>query len=204
MRNSIAVPWQPASIRPIMEGHNLRPMHGDKRSIGLVGAILAAAALALAGCGAAPASGSTSPEAAATALPQAPAASPGTGSASNDSGSTTRQSQGGNVTIGVTLQNPSDATGPLIFSVAMDTHAVNLDNYDLSQLAILRNDRGQEVKPEQWDAPLGGHHRSGTLAFPTTDVLGKPLLGSGTKVVELVIRDVAGVKERVLSWEVSG
>ncbi|MGE5619189.1 MAG: hypothetical protein ACM3US_08020 [Sphingomonadaceae bacterium] len=116
---------------------------------------------------------------------------------------TTRTSEGGSVTIKVTWQNPGDTDRPLAFSVAMDTHSVNLDGYDLGKLAVLRNDRGQELKPERWDAPSGGHHRSGTLSFPAKDTSGKAILASGVRVLELVIRDVAGVKERVFRWEVS-
>lgn len=113
-----------------------------------------------------------------------------------------RSSNGGNVTIQVSWENAGDP-GPVTFSVAMDTHSVELDGYDLGRLAVLRNDKGQEVKPDRWDAPPGGHHRSGLLVFPEEDGSGKPLVGIGVGVLELVIRDVAGVKERVLRWEMS-
>jgi hypothetical protein len=113
----------------------------------------------------------------------------------------TQSSSGGSVTINVTLDDPKDAT-TLKFEVAMDTHSVELDGYDLAKLAILRNGQGQEVKPVKWDASSGGHHRSGTLAFSAKDGSGKPIVGAGVKSLDLVIRDVAGVKERVLKWEV--
>ncbi len=114
-----------------------------------------------------------------------------------------RRNSGGSVTIDVTWENPQQTDGALTFSVAMDTHSVELDGYDLAKLAVLRNDRGQEVKPRRWDAPPGGHHRSGVLIFPSSDGSGKPIVGSGTKAVELVIRGVAGVEERVLRWEIA-
>src|SRR5215212_7345307 len=44
---------------------------------------------------------------------------------------------GGQVTLVVTWAGPGG--GP-VFSVAMDTHSVNLDRYDLRQLAVLRTD----------------------------------------------------------------
>ncbi len=88
----------------------------------------------------------------------------------------------------------------MVFSVAMNTHAVDLDSYDLKQLATLRIDGGREVQPTSWEAPKGGHHRSGTLTFPATDTDGRPLIASGTRTIELVIRDVAGVPERVFAW----
>jgi hypothetical protein len=82
----------------------------------------------------------------------------------------------------------------------MNTHAVDLDGYDLRQLAVLRTDKGQEVQPTGWDAPKGGHHRQGTLTFPVKTADGSPLIGSSTRSLELVIRDVAGVPERTFLW----
>ncbi len=121
------------------------------------------------------------------------------GSAAGE-GRLTQRNSGGSVTLDVTWRNPK-AGGPLVFSVTMDTHSVNLDGYDLGKLTVLRNDQGQEVMPQTWDGPPGGHHRSGNLTFPTTDGSGRPIVGPGTKRLELVIRDVSGVKERVLTWE---
>jgi hypothetical protein len=81
----------------------------------------------------------------------------------------------------------------------MDTHAVDLDGYDLKQLAALRIDGGREVEPVGWDAPKGGHHREGTLTFPAT-ADGRPLVESDARTIELIIRDVAGVPERSFRW----
>ncbi len=109
----------------------------------------------------------------------------------------TRTNEGGQVTIAATWLGSSAG---MVFSVAMNTHAVDLDSYDLKQLATLRIDGGREVQPTSWEAPKGGHHRSGTLTFPATDTDGRPLIASGTRTIELVIRDVAGVPERVFAW----
>ena len=112
-----------------------------------------------------------------------------------------QKNQAGNVTIDVTWEGNQASIGALRFAVVMDTHSVDLDKYDLSKLATLRNDKGREVTPTTWDGPPGGgHHRSGVLVFPTTEG-GKPLIDAETKFVELTIRDVANVKERVLRWE---
>ncbi len=112
-------------------------------------------------------------------------------------GDATQTNEGGQVTIKATWQGPS--AGP-VFDVVMDTHAVDLDGYDLTQLAVLRIDGGRKVQPAGWDAPKGGHHREGTLTFPTTAADGSPLIAPGTRTVELVIRGVAGVSERVFRW----
>ena len=109
----------------------------------------------------------------------------------------TQTSSAGNVTIKATWQGRS--AGPIFF-VALDTHAVDLDVYDLKQLVTLRVDGGQAVQPVSWDAPKGGHHRSGTLSFPAAAADGSPLISASTRTVELVIRDIAGVPERVLRW----
>jgi len=109
----------------------------------------------------------------------------------------TQMNEGGQVTIAATWQGSGT---PTVFNVAMNTHAVDLDGYDLKQLAVLRIDGGREMQPISWDAPKGNHHRSGTLTFPETDADGKPLIASGTRTIELIIRNVAGVSERVFAW----
>ncbi len=77
----------------------------------------------------------------------------------------TRTSDAGGVTVEVDWLGVSAG---LVFRVSMNTHSVGLDGYDLRQLAVLRVNGTQEVTPVSWDAPLGGHHRSGTLVFPAT------------------------------------
>jgi hypothetical protein len=109
----------------------------------------------------------------------------------------TQSNESGQVTIAATWLGSS--AGP-VFNVAMNTHAVDLDGYDLKQLAVLRVDGGREMQPSSWEAPKGGHHRSGTLTFPTTTADGKPFISADTHTVELVIRGVAGVPERVFIW----
>jgi hypothetical protein len=107
-------------------------------------------------------------------------------------------SEGGQVTIKAIWRGPGEK---LVFDVALDTHVIDLDGYDLRQLASLRTDQGREVLPVGWDAPSGGHHRSGTLTFPATGPDGNAVLGPGTGALQLVIRDVAGVSERVFTWQ---
>jgi hypothetical protein len=65
-------------------------------------------------------------------------------SAAAPSSAATQLSEGGQVTVKATWQGLS--AGP-VFAVAMDTHMVNLDGYDLKQLAMLRIDGGREVRP---------------------------------------------------------
>ncbi|MBE0481593.1 MAG: hypothetical protein IBX68_11525 [Dehalococcoidia bacterium] len=97
------------------------------------------------------------------------------------------------MTIDVKWLSLDDAA--LTFSVSMDTHSVELDGYDLGALAILRDDSGNEYSPLSWNSSPGGHHRRGTLTFAVSASLAE------ARYVEMVIRDVAGVKERVLKWQ---
>jgi hypothetical protein len=106
-----------------------------------------------------------------------------------------QSNDGGQVTIDIEwVQAANDS---LVFNVAMNTHSVDLDQYDLGELAVLRDDMGNEYHPVSWDSAPGGHHRRGTLAFLLPDSLSQ----GKAKYVEMVIRDVAGIEERVLTWE---
>jgi hypothetical protein len=87
-----------------------------------------------------------------------------------------------------------------VFDVVLDTHSVDLDAIDLRQLAVLRTSDGREARPTGWDAPKGGHHRSGTLAFPASAADGAPLIGQETQTITLVIQNVAGVPARTFTW----
>lgn len=80
--------------------------------------------------------------------------------------------------------------GNSAFEIKMDTHSGSLD-YEMDKVSYVRDAKGNIVKPEKWDGGIGGHHFSGTLTFPKFDD------GAG---FELVIQDVAEVKERVLKW----
>jgi hypothetical protein len=112
-------------------------------------------------------------------------------------GTMTRINEGGQITMKVTWQG---RTAGSVFAVEMDTHAVDLDGYDLRQLAVLRTDQGQEIRPGGWNAPMGGHHRSGMLTFPATLADGTPVIGPNTRTLELVIRNVGGIPERMFTW----
>ncbi|MDO8636538.1 MAG: hypothetical protein Q7R34_09900 [Dehalococcoidia bacterium] len=102
------------------------------------------------------------------------------------------------VTIEAVLQSKlTVGSKELTFNVTLDTHSVDLDVYDLTTLATLRDSQGRQFKATSWQAPKGGHHRSGTLGIKSDQSLLQPDI----KYIELVIRDVANVPERVLRWE---
>ena len=123
-------------------------------------------------------------------------ASPSSGSSSYGPANGLVQSNTeGSVTIDVEWIKAED--GLLIFDVSMNTHSVDLDQYDLGELAVLHDDTGNEYHPVSWDSAPGGHHRKGTLIFPIPDSLSQ----GKAKYLEIMIRDVAGIEERVLKWE---
>ncbi|HET9494600.1 MAG TPA: hypothetical protein VFR15_10240 [Chloroflexia bacterium] len=105
---------------------------------------------------------------------------------------------GGEVTVRVTWQGPEAGS---VFSVAMDTHSVDLDPYDLSTMATLHTNDGREAAAVRWDAPAGGHHRKGTLAFSEMALDGNPLVADDTQSIELVIYELSGVPARSFTWK---
>ena len=109
----------------------------------------------------------------------------------------TQTNEGGQVAVSVTWDGPASG---LVFRVAMNGHAVNLDTYNLGDLAVLRTGQGRELRPTSWDAPNGGHHREGTLVFPGRGPDGKDVLNPDVHELTLIVRDVADVPERTFRW----
>ena len=109
----------------------------------------------------------------------------------------TQVQQAGQVTVAVTWLGGGEE---LAIRVVLDTHILDLDQYDLTRLAVVRTDQGTEVAATGWDAPAGVHHREGTLRFPAMTENGTALLAAETRGLELLIRDVAGIPERRFAW----
>ena len=78
--------------------------------------------------------------------------------------------------------------------MALDTHSVNLDSYDLKTVTVLRDDTGKTYLPTGIESKGSGHHREATLIFPK--------VSGEAKRIQIVIKDVAGVKERTFDWDV--
>lgn len=108
-----------------------------------------------------------------------------------------RMDNQGAVEVEIVPLNPNNPGHTLDFSVSMNTHSVDL-SMDLASLAVLETDTGYKVEATLWDAPLGGHHVSGTLSFPA-GVDGKAVLeGASRMTITLVNVDAP---ERVFAWE---
>ncbi len=81
------------------------------------------------------------------------------------------------------------------FEIAFNTHSVDL-SFDPEAISVLRDDVGREYPATTWEGSgPGGHHRAGILRFPVPY--------QATEFVELVIRDVGGVPERVFHWDLT-
>jgi hypothetical protein len=116
----------------------------------------------------------------------------------------TQEDKQGAVTVSATLLTPNKlrTDGTLAVQVKLDTHAVDLDQYHLEKLAVLRDAQGREVQALGLESPSGsGHHREGVLTFPGTDATGKPLLTPEAKSFTLILRGIGGVSERVFRWQ---
>jgi hypothetical protein len=105
----------------------------------------------------------------------------------------TQTVSGGGVTVKVTFASQGSNDDPR-FRVVLDTHSVGLDGYDLKTLAVLRDDQGRTYAPSGLENKGGGHHRDVTLIFPK--------VSTQTKSLELIIKEIAGVKERKFRWAV--
>jgi hypothetical protein len=102
-------------------------------------------------------------------------------------------SRANNVTVDVVPVQLASGK-PAKFEVRMNTHSVPLEQ-DLVVVSTLKDDLGGNYKPVKWEgSPPGGHHRRGVLEFP--------VLKGSPKSVKLVIREVAGVPERIFEWKI--
>ena len=91
---------------------------------------------------------------------------------------------------GVTAKVDLESTdGTIRFKVTLETHTVELDKYKFDEIVVLRAG-GKEYKGRVKSEEGSGHHRSAAAEFDN------PM----TKEVEIVIKDVAGVKERVFRF----
>lgn len=93
-----------------------------------------------------------------------------------------------------------DPERTLVIAITLDTHSGNLSAYDFVKNALLRNDRGQQLAAIRWvPTAEGPHHRGGGLVFPKTVQSGQSF-ESDAKALELVVRNLGGVAERVFRW----
>ena len=118
----------------------------------------------------------------------------------------TRSHSGGAITIDVSWLKPEDvsAAEELKFEVRMNTHSVDLEQYDMGRLSRLETNGGLSIEPSGWFNPGGGgHHRFGLLKFSATRPDGSPVIHSNTQFIEVVINGVGDVAERRFRWDLA-
>lgn len=93
--------------------------------------------------------------------------------------------------VKVTVTPRAPAGSNWTFAVVMDTHTGDLQD-DLREAAVLVVD-GTELRPVQWTAPSGGHHREGVLSFSVP--------GTQRGPIELRITRPGEPQPRVFRWD---
>ena len=111
-----------------------------------------------------------------------------------DSTGITIEAQAAEVTVKVTYSN-FEAAIP-VFNVVLDTHSVELDQYRFEDIVVLRDQAGKEHKPQITSTKGSGHHREAVLEFKNADL-------SDSDYVELVIKNLPGVPERVFKFDLT-
>jgi len=103
----------------------------------------------------------------------------------------------GAVKVSATLLAPGEGQtdqGKTIFELALDTHSVDLGQYDIEAISVLQFDDNPPIGGGTWESAGSGHHFKGRLSFAQP-------VPSGTKAVRLLILNLDGVKERVFEWQ---
>lgn len=99
----------------------------------------------------------------------------------------------GGVLVEVTPISLGKDVSPWKFAVVFTTHTGSLDQDPRATIALV-DDKGNVYKPEAWEgAGPGGHHREGTLVFTA--------ISPAPSFVELKIKDLGGIPERTLRWD---
>jgi hypothetical protein len=107
-------------------------------------------------------------------------------------GLTKRDAQGP-VTVTVTLIPGAVSSAPIRAKVVLDTHSVALDGVAFEQAVAIRTPDGAETQPTAVEQASGsGHHREAVLVFQAAQTTGR---------VQIVVKNVGGVNERLFTWE---
>ncbi len=103
-----------------------------------------------------------------------------------DSSLKTQEREEAGVTAKVSLESMN---GAITFKIVLETHTVDLEKYKFDEIVVLRA-AGKEYKAWVKSLEGSGHHRSAVIEFDNPKA----------KEVEIVIKDVAGVKERLFKF----
>lgn len=102
-----------------------------------------------------------------------------------------REAEEASVKVRAVYRNPGEAKPQ--FEVVLDTHSVDLDELRLEDIVVLRDSNGSLYKPAILSARGSGHHREALVEFSEVQ--------ADAGVLDLIVKDVASVKERVFRFE---
>ena len=116
-----------------------------------------------------------------------------------------RTNDEGPVTIAFSYMDPSQSReygDGLVFATKINTHSVDLSQYQLDKLSYLVDSSGNKYYPSGWieSEGSGGHHRSGVLVFSGSDDGAAGIL-SNDKYFEIIVNDVGDIPERTFRWD---
>ena len=117
-----------------------------------------------------------------------------------------RTNDEGAVTIALSYMDPSQSSeyGDVIaFHTTINTHSVDLSQYQLDKLSYLVDSSGNKYTPSGWveSESSGGHHRKGVLVFSRSDDSGVGIL-LNDRHFEIIVKDVDGIPERTFRWDI--
>ncbi len=88
----------------------------------------------------------------------------------------------------------------LLFRVVVESPSSRMSAWDLKGMIFLREEGGKEYGTPIWRPTQEGGHMEGLAAFPSRDARDNPVPRLEARYVELVIRGLSGVPERVFRW----
>lgn len=123
----------------------------------------------------------------------APAVTPGSTVTGTAAGQDQAVDNGANsVIVSATFERAASSDREAVFSVSLNTHSIDLSAFDPAAQMVLRTKDGQEsnVETVSRSGEQSSHHQNYRVSFA------RPAAGSAT----LVVRDVSGIAERLLTF----
>lgn len=109
----------------------------------------------------------------------------------------------GDVAVGVIFLNPQEEDQDYLnFEVILDTHSVNLDEYNLGEITTLFiDDKIKITEGIKWQVESGsGHHILGSIQVPRNNK-GKIINYLEADFTELEIKEIGEIASRKFRWE---
>jgi hypothetical protein len=94
------------------------------------------------------------------------------------------------------LPPKENIVNPISFSLLIETHSDEFEVFDVQKISFLRINDGPLRAAAKWTPSGKGHHLDGTITFAQA-------LPQGTHNLKLIIRNIDGVDERTLEWDIT-